>query len=116
MRSLLLTFLFSGLTLGQNLLKVTTLNGTIQGGTCPYSSASQFLSIPFAEPPVGDLRFAPPKPYNSSYNGTFNAMEAAPSCIQFYSNFIEQGPTSEDWSARENPQRHTHCLHTLASI
>ena len=56
-------------TVGQ---AVRTTSGSIVGR--PASSrtdVSEYLGIPFAKPPVGDLRFAAPQAYVSS--GTFNA-------------------------------------------
>ncbi|KAF2093383.1 alpha/beta-hydrolase [Rhizodiscina lignyota] len=92
----LFAFSFSQLLFAQDLIQVKTTNGTIQGGKCPSTSASQFLAIPYAQPPIGDLRFQPPQPYNGSYNGTLNATTATPSCIQFGKQFLESGPQSED--------------------
>ncbi|KAI0030215.1 carotenoid ester lipase precursor [Vararia minispora EC-137] len=40
-----------------------------------------FLGIPFAQPPVGDLRFRAPEP-NAPYTGSFNATVFGPACVQ----------------------------------
>jgi len=45
------------------------------------SLVESFRGIPFALPPVGDLRFAPPVADNRTL-GTFNATNWGPSCIQ----------------------------------
>jgi carboxylesterase type B len=84
--------------LGQGLLSVANSNGNIQGGKCSSSSATQFLGIPYAEPPIGNLRFKSPKQYSAKYNGTFHATTPAANCIQFGPlAFEETGPMSEDW-------------------
>ncbi|KAI0059496.1 carotenoid ester lipase precursor [Artomyces pyxidatus] len=44
-------------------------------------NVSQFLGIPFAQPPVGNLRFQLPQP-NAPYTGIHNATDYGPSCIQ----------------------------------
>ncbi|GAA1058691.1 carboxylesterase/lipase family protein [Agromyces bracchium] len=60
---------------------VRTRSGTVRGrwrgapGT-PGASAA-FLGIPFAEPPVGDLRFAPPVPARP-WDGVRDALEHGP--------------------------------------
>ena len=76
--------------------KVAISNGEIQGGACPSSAANFYHSIPFAQPPVGDLRFAAPQPYVQRYNGTLNGTRSAPTCIQFNEQFGEPEPWSED--------------------
>ncbi|WP_401000105.1 carboxylesterase/lipase family protein [Agromyces sp. GXQ0307] len=60
---------------------VRTRSGTVRGrwrGTpgTPDASAA-FLGIPFAEPPVGDLRFAPPVPARP-WEGVRDALEHGP--------------------------------------
>ncbi|MEP7271030.1 MAG: carboxylesterase family protein [Acidobacteriota bacterium] len=42
--------------------RVKTANGTIEGTTDKTSGIRTFKGIPFAEPPVGDLRWKPPQP------------------------------------------------------
>ncbi|KAF2151450.1 alpha/beta-hydrolase [Myriangium duriaei CBS 260.36] len=69
-------------------------NGTLQGLQCPNSKAYGYLSIPYAEPPIGDLRLAAPSPFKGSYNGSYT--NTAPSCFQFGTNFLESGNVSED--------------------
>ncbi|XP_066538378.1 thyroglobulin [Hoplias malabaricus] len=39
-----------------------------------------FLGVPYARPPLGQLRFSPPKP--ADWTGTWNATFARPSCLQ----------------------------------
>ena len=41
----------------------------------------RFLGIPFAQKPLGDLRFANAQPYNESYNN-ITALAFSPGCIQ----------------------------------
>lgn len=79
-------------------LSVTVEAGTIKGGTCASGKNSiYFKGIPFAEPPVGHLRFEPPKPRGKYHNGEYDASSPAPVCIQFGRTFAAQGPASEDW-------------------
>lgn len=58
---------------------VTTASGRI-AGTALASGVRAYLGIPFAAPPVGDLRWAPPRPI--SWTGVFNADRKGPECIQ----------------------------------
>jgi cholinesterase len=60
----------SNWTVGQT---VQTDSGPVSGhAALNASQVSEYLGIPFAAPPVGDLRFAAPQKYtgNSSINGT----------------------------------------------
>ncbi|KAI0326862.1 carotenoid ester lipase precursor [Cubamyces sp. BRFM 1775] len=45
------------------------------------NSVTSFYAIPFAEPPINDLRLRLPKPI-TSYNGTINATLPATQCLQ----------------------------------
>jgi hypothetical protein len=58
-------------TVGQT---VQTGSGTVNGhAALNATQVSEYLGIPFAAPPVGDLRFAAPQKYsgNSTINGTY---------------------------------------------
>ncbi|KAH8895542.1 alpha/beta-hydrolase [Thozetella sp. PMI_491] len=56
-----------------------------------------FLSIPYAVPPLGDLRFTPPQPYDTTYDGIRDATRPPPSCPQFGPIFVAyQAGQSED--------------------
>ncbi|KAJ7096129.1 Alpha/Beta hydrolase protein [Mycena epipterygia] len=58
---------------------VTIKNGTILGVDLPQIGQSLFLGIPYAQPPVGDLRLRPPRSINSSF-GTLDATAYGPHC------------------------------------
>jgi carboxylesterase type B len=73
-------------------------SGTLIGTTCP-NGANAFISVPFAVPPVGELRWTSPQAYNQSFpGGTRNATTPGNICIQFGGNeFSDPGPEAEDW-------------------
>ncbi|KAI0044198.1 carotenoid ester lipase precursor [Auriscalpium vulgare] len=58
---------------------VTLDNGTLIG--IAFGGVNKFLGIPFAQPPVGDLRFRLPQP-NNPYTGTHTVEAFGPSCPQ----------------------------------
>ncbi|XP_057318500.1 venom carboxylesterase-6-like [Microplitis mediator] len=59
-------------------------NGTLEGSFMKTRRGREFLSfrgIPYALPPIGDLRFEPPKP-TAGWSGLKSANEDAPICTQ----------------------------------
>lgn len=99
MRTVTLLSLLAGraaIVAAQDAPTVKTVNGTVQGAKCPLNDVNLFLGIPYAQPPVGDLRFAPPQSYNQSFDNR-QATQQPPACSQFNVAFSERGPQSEDW-------------------
>ena len=43
-----------------------------------------YQGIPFADPPIGDLRFKRPRPYSASWEGVLEAVENPPKCTQLF--------------------------------
>jgi carboxylesterase type B len=74
---------------------VKVKNGTLAGTHSSQYNQDFFLGIPYAQPPVGQLRFAAPKPYDSKYDGTRDASQYPPTCVGYgsdnwpYPNFGE---------------------------
>lgn len=63
------------------LLKVTTAYGVVTGKQAGNPEISDFMGIPYAKPPVGELRYAAPQP-PVPWEGERACTEFGPSCIQ----------------------------------
>jgi len=66
--------------------------GVVRGVAVPGGYV--FRGLPYAAPPLGDLRWRPPEP-PARWNGVRDATEFAPACPQLPSMF-STGPTDED--------------------
>ncbi|MTD54947.1 carboxylesterase/lipase family protein [Amycolatopsis pithecellobii] len=60
---------------------VTVTSGRLEGATTPDGRVRAFLGVPYAAPPVGDLRWRPPHPVRP-WSGTRPAQRFAPSAPQ----------------------------------
>lgn len=80
-------------TLAANVPTAQTLNGTYSGLYSQSFNQDFFLGIPYATPPLVDLRFLPPESLNSSFNGTRVATAYSPHCAGYGGSTY---PISED--------------------
>ena len=62
---------------------VTLQNGTYTGVHQSTYGQDYFLGIPFAQPPLGDLRFRVPQPLNTTFDGSRNATAYYPECVGY---------------------------------
>ncbi len=60
---------------------VTTANGMVDGRGVQASGVRIFRGIPFAQPPVGELRWREPQPLKN-WQGVRQALEFGPRCMQ----------------------------------
>jgi para-nitrobenzyl esterase len=85
------------LVLGAPAMAASTVVGTqfgeLQGQVT--GSVRSFLGVPFAAPPVGDLRWRSPQP-PASWSGVRDATQPGPICAQGPSPESGEGSTSED--------------------
>jgi carboxylesterase type B len=58
-------------------------NGSYYGRFNPAYNQDEFLGIPYAQPPVGDLRFRVPQPLTESWSEPKNATEYGYQCIGY---------------------------------
>jgi para-nitrobenzyl esterase len=77
---------------------IDTSGGTLAGKVLP-SGVKAWLGVPFAKPPVQNLRWQPPQPI--SWKGVWNADRKMSECIQVLrphniNHYFGEEPTSED--------------------
>ena len=76
-------------------------SGVIEGVPALTPGVTAYLGIPYAAPPVGELRWRPPQPADPWPN-VRNADRYSPACMQYYmvplswANFGDYEPKSED--------------------
>lgn len=66
-------------------LVIQTKNGPVSGSTIKTSlnpTVRAWFSIPFAEPPVGELRFKAPLPLQRKWNEALKTINKPNSCVQ----------------------------------
>ncbi len=94
----------AGLTLGMSIsasadpLTVKTEQGKVQGKTINDGKVKAFLGLPYAAPPVGDLRWKAPEPAPKG-KGTRDATKFGAHCAQgrvFEDMVFQDGTPSED--------------------
>ena len=61
--------------------RVTTANGIVESTVPPKDGVRSFKGIPFAQPPIGDLRWREPQP-GKNWTGVRNADKFGPACMQ----------------------------------
>lgn len=65
----------------------TTQNGTYRGRYLDGWNQDVFLGMPYAQPPLGDLRFRWPQSINTSFDGIRDASAYGYSCQQYHTSF-----------------------------
>lgn len=62
---------------------VTVRNGTYAGARNSAYNQDLFLGIPYAQQPVGNLRFTVPQSLNGSWDGVRDAKEYSDICVGY---------------------------------
>ncbi|CAK7213773.1 hypothetical protein SEUCBS140593_001958 [Sporothrix eucalyptigena] len=76
---------------------VTVVNGSYTGLYNTHYDQDFFLGMPYAQPPVGDLRFRVAQPLDTTWNGTRNATQYSYECYGYSSDdWVLGNPVSED--------------------
>ena len=99
--------------------QVTVSTGVLSG-IRSSDGLKQFFHIPYAKPPLGELRWLPPQPAEP-WTGVRDASKAGPACMQvpaqegeFFGEALDQG-MDEDclhlniWSRAETPNEKITC-------
>jgi para-nitrobenzyl esterase len=73
--------------------RARTASGVVEGAILP-SGVNVFFGVPYAAPPVGELRFAPPAPAES-WDNTLRAREHGPASLQPVDLMVTVVPETE---------------------
>lgn len=73
-----------------------TLNGTFEGVHSSAYNQDYFLGVPYAQPPLGQLRFRNPQSLNSSFSEVKLAAEYYPECVGYGPDDQIGYPRAED--------------------
>ncbi|RMJ18459.1 hypothetical protein CDV36_001887 [Fusarium kuroshium] len=73
-------------------------NGSYHGVYNRHYGVESFLGVPFAQPPVADLRLRPPQSLNSSWHSVRDATEYGDACVGYGDDteLVADGHVSED--------------------
>ncbi|XP_064157975.1 cholinesterase-like isoform X1 [Anguilla rostrata] len=106
----LLAVQYLRLSSSQDDLTVLTDKGKVRGTRVPVPGGSvvAFLGIPYAEPPVGDLRFRRPVPCKA-WSGVWEANEFPSTCHQHRDEMFPGFPGAEMWNP--NTRMSEDCLY-----
>ena len=81
----------------------TIRNGTYSGVHSSTYDQDFFFGVPYAQPPVGELRFRNPQSLNTTFGSTLQATEYAPECVGYgvcIMRWTVEHPT-DIWNRRE---------------
>ncbi|XP_055301945.1 acetylcholinesterase-like isoform X2 [Sitodiplosis mosellana] len=85
--------------------------GKIRGKTITAATGKKvdvFLGIPYAQPPIGPLRYRHPRPIDK-WSGTLNTTERPNSCVQIIDTVFGDFPGADMWNP--NTQLSEDCLY-----
>jgi carboxylesterase type B len=67
---------------GASVPQVRLKSGLVLGVNMPQFGQDYFLGIPYAQPPLGKLRFAAPVPLQTNASRVFHATQFSKYCLQ----------------------------------
>nr|XP_017526660.2 cholinesterase isoform X1 [Manis javanica] len=95
----LLLWVLNGKSRTEEDIIITTKNGKVRGKNLPVlgGTVTAFLGIPYAQPPLGRLRFKKPQ-FLTKWSDVWNATKYANSCYQNIDQGFPGFPGSEMWN------------------